>query len=224
MAVAHGFSDGLSSGRSKRWLYLVGGLLVVVGVAAIVWMNRRASLSGETAAARAASLGRMVDEGRWGADALAADAAADPDPRVREAAMAALGRLGHRPDLMRAGMRDPDPSVRYAAAVGLGGVKDDAVADALAKFIEVSDDTPTRLGAVMGLARMKTPRSTVHLVRAMDLRNADVRTAAMNAVCAHAKMRWETPPDPRDHREWVRRVEVIRSFGFVQDAFKEDGG
>jgi len=207
----------------RRWWLAAGGALAIVAIVAVGLFQGRATITGSTPEERAASIGRIVDQKKSGADEVVAGAVNDPEPKVREAAIVGLGRLGCRPDLVRAGLRDADPSVRYAAAVTLGATADPSAASALADVVAKGGDARTRMGAVLGLARLGTPEATCHVVRAMDVADPQVQVTAMNAISAAANIRWDTPPDPSDRGEWARKVELVRKMKLVRRAFAEQG-
>jgi HEAT repeat protein len=222
--MADTISSRLAGRRQYRW-WLAGVVAVLAAVVVIAcFLQGRARVTGDTPEERAANIGRMVDEGKWGAGDAAAGAARDASPQVREAAVVALGRLGRHEELVRGALADPDPSVRYAAAVALGGSQDPKAADILGELALNEHDTKTRVGAVLGLGRTNTPRATCHIVQAMDVLDPEVARTAMEVLSAQVGLRWDIPPDPRDRREWVRKAELLKKSQFVRRAMADAGG
>ncbi len=86
------------------------------------------------------------------ADALAAQTD-HPDPRVRQAVMAALGRLEtpKTVELLVPGLDDPEVAVRVAAAAGLGGRSTRGATMALARALEREREPTARTAMIEAL-------------------------------------------------------------------------
>jgi aryl-alcohol dehydrogenase-like predicted oxidoreductase/HEAT repeat protein len=84
--------------------------------------------------------------------------AADPAPRLRRPAVAALGRLRSRPLApLCAALGDPDAPVREAAALALAGVRDEGAQQALLALPYADQPVPVRC-AVIEAARRRGAR------------------------------------------------------------------
>jgi cyclophilin family peptidyl-prolyl cis-trans isomerase/HEAT repeat protein len=113
--------------------------------------------SGAASVVDARDLYALADARRL--DPALRQAALDPDPGRREAALLALARL-HAPEAaadLRLGLRDHAPAVRRAAALGLGAFEDDApagTATALLGALAVEPDPETRAALLFDLGRV----------------------------------------------------------------------
>lgn len=111
-------------------------------------------------------------------------AARDDDPRVVEAVVTALGRLGHEPSvpwLIETAAAGEDPLVREAAVAALGEIGDPAAVETL---IELSSGGPpqVRRRAVVALTVFDGPAVEAAIRRAATDRNPMVREAAEMVV------------------------------------------
>jgi HEAT repeat protein len=120
---------------SRRWftpLTLTAGIGLVIAALVLVPDPPSAdSLPGSPRYREVVALGRERDPANLPA---LLDAAADPDPRVREAAIVWVGRLCGKaevPFLIRVLRSDDSPAVRAAAAQALGRFRLPEVGDAL---------------------------------------------------------------------------------------------
>ncbi|MFJ2732624.1 HEAT repeat domain-containing protein [Streptomyces sp. NPDC087317] len=114
---------------------------------------------------------------------LVADAASDPDPRVRADVMSTLGSVFGVGDPSRArailiaGACDPAPEVRSSAVAALGSSRDESVTDLL---VACADDTDrsVRFSAAWSLAHRPGSPVRAALERLAADEEGDVRDAA----------------------------------------------
>jgi len=151
-------------------------------------LDRDASFAVRREAARA--LGRL--EGPGAVEALLRGSQ-DPDARVREAVMEALGakdRASAGAAVLRAAAEDPHPHVRAAAATAIGRLKAEGAFEALAGLLE-GDSVNDRLrcGALDGLRHLGDLRGAALAERFLPYEcgkgaNHVVRETALRARCA----------------------------------------
>lgn len=110
----------------------------------------------------------LVELDPGGAGPLLAEAARDPDPRVRRESLRLLGRHGcpEAAAALRQGLEDPRPEVREAAVAGLGLVRDpeavEALMDVVFRFPE------HRRPALEALGHIGSARCVDFLLSALD--------------------------------------------------------
>ncbi|WP_330456249.1 HEAT repeat domain-containing protein [Streptomyces sp. NBC_00820] len=118
---------------------------------------------------------------------MVADAASDPDPRVRADVMSTLGSIfgvGDPPRaraVLIAGTRDPAPEVRLSAVAALGSSRDETVTDLLVACAD-DPDRWVRFQTAWSLARRPgtTVRATLERLAADE--ESDVRDAARKVM------------------------------------------
>jgi len=212
--------------RERKGAVIYGALAVgLVAVIVATFTLGRAKVTGGTPEQRVACIARLADEKPWGAaDAIAAAAADDPDPAVRQAALVVLGRFidpKYRP-LIEAATEDPSPAVRAGAAGTLGLYSDDAAAERLGTMAAQAPEEQVRLAAIQGLGRLRRRRSVLHLVRIIEDegRSAVVRRRALDALGRHLGARFRNVPDPADAVAWRRLMRRVRRFPAVRKALE----
>jgi HEAT repeat protein len=119
-----------------------------------------------------------------------ADAASDPDGRVRAEVMSTLGSVFGAGDPLRsqviliAGTRDPAPEVRANAVMALGSSRDETVTDLLVACAADADNR-VRFWAAWSLAHRPGPAVQVALERLAADADGDVREAALTVLGRH---------------------------------------
>lgn len=114
------------------------------------------------------------------AGALQQVAATDGDDTVAEAAVEALARMGSAEAVMALLTVAQDPERRESCVSALASLGE-AAADWIAEGLKHSN-SEVRGTTVQALARMKQPRSTEHLLAALNDREAAVRLEAIGAL------------------------------------------
>ncbi len=215
----------MAGAAEKRWLagYALLALLVAGAALAAALAFGRAKVRGATAKERIACIGRLAEEKPWGtAEAIARAAAEDPDPAVRQAALAMLGRFiqpKHRP-LIESATEDPNPLVRAGAARTLGGFSDDRAARKLGIMAFEGPEEQVRLAAVEGLGRVDRPEAVVLLVRILESRRRSpiVRRRALDVLCRRLGVRVRNVPRAPDAATWRKVSRIVRRFPTVRRA------
>ncbi len=136
-------------------------------------------------------LGRLGDlddpasEAARTAAARLAFALKDADVAVRQAAAAALGRLGRREgvDLLLLALADEAPEVRIEAAGALGHLRSPAAVDALALLVR-DDDPWVRAAAIRALGAVGAPAAFPVVAAALQADEPPVVLAAIGAAVA----------------------------------------
>ncbi|UXY17508.1 HEAT repeat domain-containing protein [Streptomyces cynarae] len=129
----------------------------------------------------------IIDFGGTKYFGLVADAASDPDPKVRADVMCTLGTIFGTGDppraraILIAGTCDAAPEVRCAAVAALYSSRDEKITDIL--VARASDaDRWVRYWAAWSLARRPAPQAHAALKRLTTDEDADVRDAARQAL------------------------------------------
>jgi HEAT repeat protein len=118
---------------------------------------------------------------------LVADAASDPEPRVRAGALSTLGTIFGTGDPSRAqailiaGTDDAAPEVRSAAVAALHSSRDEIVTDVLVACAD-DVDAGVRYRAVWSLARRPAPEARTALEQLTRDEDRDVRDAASRVL------------------------------------------
>lgn len=109
-----------------------------------------------------------------------------PHERVREAAAAALARLGT--DVSRAALAESAGGVLEAMKPGTGDISDDTMVSPSARTLESEPDNDVRLGIIAALGRLATPAAVQRLIRVCTTSAGDtatsLRVAALEALAA----------------------------------------
>ena len=122
-----------------------------------------------------------ADAARQAMGAIATDAAATPDVRIR-ALKGIAGDDRFTEQLLGLLAADAAAPVRAAAATGLSGIPDDAVITALVKAYESDEDGAVRGEALISLKKSGHPKADEMVCKAMmDDPSPDVRTRAIGA-------------------------------------------
>ncbi|GMQ92530.1 MAG: hypothetical protein BMS9Abin12_0006 [Acidimicrobiia bacterium] len=132
---------------------------------------------------RAAAAEKLGVCGRRALEHLA-EAAGDPEPKVREAVATAYGELADPSAigwLVEVGNNDTDRTVKEAAVAALGAVGDDAAIDPLLGFI-ASGPPQVRRRAIAAITVFDDPRIEPAIQRATFDRNPGVRETAEMVV------------------------------------------
>jgi len=217
----------MADGTKHKWTIVFGIVAgaAVVAAAALSHWAAQGKVTGDTPAARIASIRRLADDRPPGAAVAVAGAIDDPDAGVRRAALTVLAQFPegyHRAVGSR--INDPVPAVRAAAAATLGMYDEPDVAAALRRML-TDPVEEVRLGALTGLGRMDQPDATAALFAAAEGNdNVEVRRQAMRTLAARLKLRFETPPDPvKTPRRWRRALAQMRRMPPVRDALAGEG-
>ena len=193
----------------------------VAGILVFVLINRP-KVEGDSPEERIACIARLAESRRIGSAGAIAEAADDPDPAVRRAAVVALGGLAD-PDQQHAiesCLYDTDGQVRAAAAAAAGACADDAVVDRLGDLLDEDPDTRVRHAAVLGLARDGRPKAIVLLVEAVE-KNRSVRVAALKVLLDRFRAGIVGIPEASQDTWWIGMASRIRQFPSVRKAFDQ---
>jgi len=140
-------------------------------------------LGDESGSVRAAAAERLGACGERALEHLA-EAAGDPQPKVREAVATAYGELSDPSAinwLIDVGNEDTDHTVREAAVAALGAIGSDAAIDPLLAFI-AEGPPQVRRRAIAAITVFDDPRVEPAIRRAAFDRNPGVREAAEMVV------------------------------------------
>ena len=182
----------MENNSSRQWFSLGALVLVAMsGCASMPWhpkertsiitpamrMSAITEIGLRAADADAAEQQRVTEQ-------LATQIQTEPDPLVRRAIQASIGKMSTSlaSDVLIAGLQDEDLDVRLTCCESLGEHPDPRVISALQIALETDKELDVKLAAVDALGKIHSPQSVAALAKAVNDRDPALQYAGVQAL------------------------------------------
>jgi len=116
--------------------------------------------------------------------------------------------------------KDGDPKVRQAAVAAVGLYRDQAAADCLIDVLRIEEHEAISIAALHGLKDCPVPVAIVALVREAEFgRTGRIKLEAMKGAFHKTGARLNRYDSPNDRDLWARRLHRLKSMHAIRDAF-----
>lgn len=212
----------------KRMLVIGGAALCCVGVAVLLWQQGSSDVSKGSDEDRVSAAARVASERPANARQSLAEAAEDPNPKVRMAAIVGLTQMMEPQDrpIIEKAVEDADAGVRAVAAETLGEFNDPQAAEKLKTIAQSPrEDLTVRKAALRGLVPCDDPRAVVAMLEIASDESVpnEIRLQAGKSVMRKAGGKLMPDRRPENKVLWNDLIQRLKNDQRIRRAYSAAG-